>query len=130
MSQRCRQRLATDAEKLHACHQLWLQHNHVLAYVIISRMRLNLVIHLKGSTGHTHSILNEAVYTYMNERGEGNHEDVMRAFFRHHVGSIGELLPPILEIMERPSHGSGRSLSVALPEANSIVLVSFLCWHL
>lgn len=27
MSQKCRQRLATDAEKLYAAHQLWLWYN-------------------------------------------------------------------------------------------------------
>jgi hypothetical protein len=30
MSQRSRQRLATDAEKLYACHQLWLKMNEYL----------------------------------------------------------------------------------------------------
>lgn len=34
MSQRSRQKLATDAEKLYAAHQLWLRHNEVLAYVL------------------------------------------------------------------------------------------------
>lgn len=32
MSQRSRQQLATDAEQLFACHQLWLSHNLHLEY--------------------------------------------------------------------------------------------------
>jgi nuclear pore complex protein Nup133 len=84
------------------------------------------IIYLMSSTGHTHSILSEAVHAYMNESGEGHHEDVMRAFFRHHVGNIGELLPPVLAIAERSSRGSNRSLSAALREANSIMLVSLI----
>lgn len=31
MSQRSRQKLATDAETLYAAHQLWLRHNEILA---------------------------------------------------------------------------------------------------
>ena len=31
MSQSSRQRLSTDAEKLHAAHQVWLRHNEFLA---------------------------------------------------------------------------------------------------
>ena len=33
MSQRSRQTLATDAEKLYAAHQLWLRHNESLQFV-------------------------------------------------------------------------------------------------
>jgi nuclear pore complex protein Nup133 len=36
MSQRSRQRLAANAEKLYAAHQLWLMHNEFLAYVSLT----------------------------------------------------------------------------------------------
>lgn len=35
MSQRSRQYLATDAEKLYAAHQLWLSHTRMLSYVLL-----------------------------------------------------------------------------------------------
>jgi hypothetical protein len=34
MSQRSRQTLATDAEKLYACYQLWIKYNELLAFVV------------------------------------------------------------------------------------------------
>ncbi|PSR74094.1 hypothetical protein PHLCEN_2v10050 [Hermanssonia centrifuga] len=104
MSQRCRQRLATDAEKLYAAHQLWLRHNDSLA------------------AGHKHSVLTEAVYILMNEAGEGHHEDLMRAFFRLRVQDIGALLPHVLEIVRRSSYEITHSLTDTIPQANEIIL--------
>lgn len=62
----------------------------------------------------------------MSELEEGHHEDVMRAFFRLHVGDIGRLLPYVAEITTKSAHEMGRSLEALLPEANRIVLVSGL----
>jgi nuclear pore complex protein Nup133 len=76
-----------------------------------------------NSTGHSHSVLSEAVHTYMHSIGEAYHEDVMRAFFRLRASDIGQLLPYAKVIVERSTHERGRSLSNALPEANSIILV-------
>lgn len=73
--------------------------------------------------GATYSILNEAIYAYMDEIGEGQHDDVVRAFFRYKVGDIGNLLPHIGEITRKSAYELGRSLSASLPEANRIVLV-------
>ncbi|KDQ60778.1 hypothetical protein JAAARDRAFT_190924 [Jaapia argillacea MUCL 33604] len=104
VSQRSRQRLVMDAEKLYAAHQLWLRHNEFL------------------STGQSHSILNEAVYTYMNEVDEGHHEDFMRAFFRLKVADLGRLMSHVMNITRRSSYEMNRRLSDALPEANRVVL--------
>ena len=78
---------------------------------------------MTNSTGHSHSVLSEAVHTYMHSIGENYHEDVMRAFFRLRASDIGKLLTYVMAIVERSSHERGRSLSNALPEANMIILV-------
>ncbi|KAF7967089.1 hypothetical protein HWV62_35891 [Athelia sp. TMB] len=104
VSQSCRQRLATDAEKLYSCHQLWLRHNEFL------------------DGGATHSVLNEAIYNYMDGVGEGHHEDVVRAFFRYRAGDIENLLPHVVEVTRKSAYELGRSLAASLPEANRIVL--------
>lgn len=77
------------------------------------------------SAGAAHSVLHEAIFAYMNEVGEGHHEDIVRAFFRFRIGDIGNLLPRVMEITRKSAYELGRSLSTALPEANRIVLVSF-----
>jgi nuclear pore complex protein Nup133 len=76
------------------------------------------------SAGATHSVLNEAIFAYMNEVGEGHHDDIARAFFRYRAGDIGNLLPHVMEITRKSAYELGRSLSAALPETNRIVLVS------
>jgi len=127
MSQSSRQRLAADAEKLYACHQLWVCHNAFLEYVPISCHVLDpRLIDMWHSSGATHSVLNEAIFAYMNEVAEGHHDDIVRAFFRYRVGDIGNLFSHVMEITRKSAYELGRSLSVALPEANRIVLVS-LC---
>jgi nuclear pore complex protein Nup133 len=73
--------------------------------------------------GHVHSVLNEAVFAYMNEVGEGHHEDFLRAFFRLRVGDIGDLVPRVTDIIMQTMRDTGRSLSTMLPEANEIILV-------
>ncbi|EKM55617.1 uncharacterized protein PHACADRAFT_256352 [Phanerochaete carnosa HHB-10118-sp] len=104
MSQRSRQRLATDAEKLYAASQLWLRHNDILA------------------SGGNHYVLAEAVYTYMHDAGEGHHEDFMRAFFRLKVQDLGALLPRVNDIVKRSSYEVTHSLQETLPHANDIIL--------
>ncbi|KAJ7582654.1 hypothetical protein C8J56DRAFT_955381 [Mycena floridula] len=104
MSQKTRQRLAGDAEKLYACHQLWIQHNELL------------------STAPSFSVLNDVVYAYMSEIQEGHHEDFMRAFFRLHVGDIGLLIDKVPGITINTANETGRSVVNLLPEANQIIL--------
>ncbi|KAJ3533367.1 hypothetical protein NM688_g7291 [Phlebia brevispora] len=104
MSQRSRQRLATDAEKLYAAHQLWLRHNESL------------------TSGRTHSVLSEAVFVYMHSVEEGYHEDLMRAFFRLKVQELSALLPHVMNIIRRSTHEITQSLTDNVPQANNIVL--------
>lgn len=105
MSQLSRQHLSTDAEKLYAAHQLWLYHSQLL------------------NAGITQSVLNEVVYTYMHEVGEGHHEDYMRAFFRLRVEDIASIFPQVISIVRSSSHDMTRDLPTALVQANAIILV-------
>ncbi|KAG5645239.1 hypothetical protein DXG03_006656 [Asterophora parasitica] len=104
MSQQSRQKLATDAEKLFACYQLWIRHNDLLA------------------TNPTYSILNDAVHAYMAEIDQGHHEDVIRAFFRLRVADVGLLLRKVDEAVTQAARLTGRDIIEFLPEANRIVL--------
>ncbi|GLB34911.1 putative non-repetitive/WGA-negative nucleoporin C-terminal [Lyophyllum shimeji] len=104
MSHQSRQKLATDAEKLFASYQLWTRHNELLA------------------TNPTHSVLNDAVYAYMEEIGQGHYEDVMRAFFRFRVADIGLLIRKIGEAAAQAARLTGRDMIEFLPEANRALL--------
>ncbi|TFY77168.1 hypothetical protein EWM64_g6840, partial [Hericium alpestre] len=104
ISQASRQRLAFDAEKLYAAQQLWLSLNEFL------------------SRGHQYSVLNEAVYNYMNAVGEGHHEDFMRAFFRLRVSDLGKLLSHVMEILRRHQNEAPGALQNVLAEVNGIFL--------
>ena len=75
-------------------------------------------------SGHSHNVLTEAVYSYMQDAGEGHHEDYMRAFFRLKAQDLGAILPRINDIIKRSSHEVTQSLSTNLPQANDAVLVS------
>lgn len=66
----------------------------------------------------------------MEEIGEGHHEDVMRAFFRHRVGDIGRLIRKVTHITTQAAHATGKDISEFLPEANRIVLVGVLVLYL
>ncbi|KAA1471121.1 hypothetical protein DENSPDRAFT_837049 [Dentipellis sp. KUC8613] len=103
-SQKCRQQLAADAEKLYAAQQLWLYLNEFL------------------SRGNTYSVLNEAVYQYMNDVNEGHHEDFMRAYFRLRVNDLGKILPYVVTIAARQLSEDPGSARTTLPEVNSIIL--------
>ncbi|KAI9466341.1 hypothetical protein BJY52DRAFT_1367647 [Lactarius psammicola] len=104
MSQRSRQRLATDAEKLYAAQQLWLRLNETLL------------------RGRPYDILSEAIYGYMNQVGEGQHADLMRAFFRLRVADIGKLLPHVRDGTRRLLGEAPANIPNILSEANGIVL--------
>ncbi|KAJ6547586.1 hypothetical protein B0H19DRAFT_1266498 [Mycena capillaripes] len=101
MSQRSRQQLATDSEKLYAGYQLWVQHNEVLT---------------------SESVLNEAVDLYMESVEEGQYEDVVRAFFRLRVADMGLLLPQVADVTAKLAQNSGRELGELLAEANRVIL--------
>ncbi|KAK0469814.1 Non-repetitive/WGA-negative nucleoporin C-terminal-domain-containing protein [Desarmillaria tabescens] len=105
ISQRSRQNLATDAEKLYASHQLWVQHNDFL------------------STSHpSHSVLHDTVLSYMNDIQEGHHEDVIRTFFRIRIADIGVLIQRIPDITLKLAQATGGNTGGFIAEANRIVL--------
>ncbi|EIN07336.1 hypothetical protein PUNSTDRAFT_71669 [Punctularia strigosozonata HHB-11173 SS5] len=105
MSQRSRQRLCTDSEKLFAAKSLWEQHNELVA------------------SGHRNTVLEEAIYSYMADVGEGHHEDLMRAFFRLKVADLGKILPKVLESVQKSAYNMNRATVTVLPEANHILCV-------
>lgn len=84
-------------------------------------------------TTASRSVLKDAVISYMEEIGDGPHEDVMRAFFRYHVADIAKLFRKVLEAVHASSTAANDTLSHILPEANRVVLVSLLSlvlsWH-
>ncbi|KAF7363465.1 Methyltransferase type 11 [Mycena sanguinolenta] len=88
-------------KKLYAGYQLWAQHNEVLT---------------------PESVLSEAVELYMDSVREGHYEDIVRAFFRLHVGDIGLLLPQVTDVAAKLARSNGRDLAEILPEANRVVL--------
>ncbi|KAF8910963.1 methyltransferase type 11 [Gymnopilus junonius] len=102
MSQSCRHKLATDAEKLYACHRLWLDYNKFL------------------STSPSQSVLKDAITDYMIEIGDDSHEDLVRAFFRSRVVDIGKILRKVSKIVESASL-TNDNVNSLLAEANRIV---------
>ncbi|KAF7294905.1 Methyltransferase type 11 [Mycena indigotica] len=100
MSQRSRQRLATDSEKLYAGYQLWMQHNEVIA---------------------SESVFNEVIELYMESIGEGHHEDLVRAFFRLRVSDLGVVLSQISDVTAKLAQNSGRDIRELIPEANRVI---------
>ncbi|EPS98566.1 hypothetical protein FOMPIDRAFT_1061291 [Fomitopsis schrenkii] len=104
MSQRSRQKLATNDEKLYAARQLW------------SRLS-----DLMGSN-NKRSVLYDAIYAYLESVGEGFHEDFVRAFFRLKVQDIGGLLPHVVEIIRKASHEHSHDLAEDNWQANESVL--------
>ncbi|TEB36359.1 hypothetical protein FA13DRAFT_1727949 [Coprinellus micaceus] len=106
MSQRSKQRLATDAEKLHAAESLWQAYNELL------------------ETSPKFTVLNDCVHAYMAELGELKHEDVMRAFFRTRVAELGRLIRKVAEVIKMSAEQTKRDVYQLLPEANQIVIVT------
>ncbi|KAG7451103.1 uncharacterized protein BT62DRAFT_882814 [Guyanagaster necrorhizus] len=105
ISQKSRQNLAADAEKLYASHQLWVQHNDFL------------------SASHpSHSVLHDTVLSYMNDIQEGHHEDVIRTFFRIHVADIGILIQRTPDITLKLAQATGGNTGEFIAEANRVVL--------
>jgi nuclear pore complex protein Nup133 len=73
--------------------------------------------------GRPYDILSEAVYGYMNQVGEGHHDDLMRAFFRLRVADIGRLLPHVRDGTRRLLGEAPAKRPDVLSEANGIILV-------
>ncbi|KAG5342787.1 hypothetical protein C0989_008737 [Termitomyces sp. Mn162] len=108
ISQQCRQKLATDAEKLFA-----------VCVFATPNPQSNQSF---ARTSPAHSILNDAVHAYMQEINEGHHEDVIRAFFRLRVVDIGRLVGKVGEAATQAARLTQRDIIEFLPEANRIVL--------
>ncbi len=79
--------------------------------------------------GRPYDILSEAVYGYMNQVGEGHHDDLMRAFFRRRIADIGKLLPHIRDGTRRQLGDVPANLTDVLSEANGVILVRHLPWY-
>lgn len=73
--------------------------------------------------GRPYDILSEAVYGYMNQVGQGHHDDLMRAFFRLRVADVGKLLPHTRDGTRRQLGDVPANMTDVLSEANGIVLV-------
>jgi len=58
----------------------------------------------------------------MNQVGEGNHDDLMRAFFRLRIADIGKLLPHVRDATRRLLGDVPANLRDILSQANGIVL--------
>ena len=122
MSQRSRQTLAIDAEKLYAAHQLWVRHNELLQFVSYLSGGSPILTKMT-SAGQSQRTLQRAVHHYMNAIGEGHHEDGIRAFLRTRVRDLGGLFPHVAELVRiSGSDMTGKSAEV-IPQANQIVLV-------
>jgi nuclear pore complex protein Nup133 len=59
----------------------------------------------------------------MEEVGEVQHEDVLRAFFRLRVDDIEMLIKKVADIAFQAPRITGRDIADFLPEANRIILV-------
>ncbi|KIJ69004.1 hypothetical protein HYDPIDRAFT_172503 [Hydnomerulius pinastri MD-312] len=122
MSQRSRQRLATDAEKLYACHQLWI--------------RLNEHI----DSGATHSLITDSIHAFTATHASttstpsSHHEspstpeqtptqDVVRDFFKYRVSDVGRLLVFMVDYLGRLG-GSGLGGIGALKEIGGAVVTT------
>lgn len=70
-------------------------------------------------------MLNDAVFAFMNDCGDGYHEDFMRAFFKFHVKDLGALMERIPNVALSAAQQTGRNIGDLLPEANRVVLVRF-----
>jgi len=75
-------------------------------------------------TNPSQSVLKDAVVAYMDEIGDGHHEDMMRVFFRSHVANIGHLLKKVADIVNAASKSPTGNVHALLPEANRVVVVS------
>ncbi|PPR00501.1 hypothetical protein CVT24_005524 [Panaeolus cyanescens] len=109
MSQRTRQQIAMDAEKLYAAHQLWLSYNQFL------------------SSPSTSGVLKEAVSAYMTDIHAPVHEDVMRSFFRNMVYDIGKLLKKVNDVVTSAIKKPDVKAAVLLPEAMRILIIVLQC---
>jgi len=106
LPQSARKQLSWDAERLQAAVALWA---HVNARI--------------GASGH--SIIADAILTFMDEVGEGFGEDPLRLFFRTKVGAVGNVLEEVAKQAKGVVDSSvgAEDKSEKLFEANQVILV-------
>ncbi|KIK91679.1 hypothetical protein PAXRUDRAFT_830622 [Paxillus rubicundulus Ve08.2h10] len=122
MSQRSRQRLATDAEKLYACHQLWIGLNEHI------------------DAGATHSLITDTIHAFIathpssTSTPSSHHaspftpeqtptQDVVRDFFKYRVADVGRLLVFMVDYLGRLG-GTGLGGVGALKEIGRAVVTT------
>ncbi|GAA5922516.1 hypothetical protein JCM3775_005758 [Rhodotorula graminis] len=108
LPQSARKQLSWDAERLQAAVALWA---HVNARI--------------GASGH--SIVGDAILTFMDEVGEGFGEDPLRLFFRTKVGAVGNVLEEVAKQAKGVVDSSvgAEDKSEKLFEANQVILAAF-----
>ncbi|GAA5890992.1 hypothetical protein JCM8208_003123 [Rhodotorula glutinis] len=108
LPQSARKQLSWDAERLQAAVALWA---HVNARI--------------GASGH--SIVVDAILTFMDEVGEGFGEDPLRLFFRTKVGAVGNVLEEVAKQAKGVVDSSvgAEEKSEKLFEANQVILAAF-----
>lgn len=124
MSQRTKQQLAMDAEKLYASHQLWLSYNQFLSSVSSPSRSSIANMELINSSPSTSGVLKESVSAYLADIHAPNHEDVMRNFFRNMVYDIGKLLKKVNDVVTAALKKPEVKPAMILPEAMRIIIVS------
>lgn len=100
MSQRCRQALVMDAEKLSAGLQLWILYDDLVR------------------TRPRNSVLREAVSAALDALDDSMYHDSARAFFGQHLGHLGDLIATVPEVLQRADMTSRDTLL----ETTSMVL--------
>jgi nuclear pore complex protein Nup133 len=68
-------------------------------------------------------VLKDGIVAFMEEIGDSSHDDVARAFFRYHVGDVGQLLKKVADTVGAAAKLAGGNVQGLLPEANRIVVV-------
>ncbi|KAI6005623.1 hypothetical protein EDD15DRAFT_2212668 [Pisolithus albus] len=105
MSQRSRQRLATDAEKLYACHQLWVRLNEHIDSGAAHSLIID-TIHAFTAAHPSSAPPSQLDTSSTPERKPA--QDVVRDFFKHRVPDLGRLLVFMVEYLgQLGSMGAG-----------------------
>lgn len=68
-------------------------------------------------------MLKDAIQMYMHQIDDTAHEDLVRAFFRLHVGDLGKLLRAVADVVRSQANLTSATSNVLL-EANRVVIVS------
>ncbi|KAF8136731.1 hypothetical protein EV363DRAFT_1395817 [Boletus edulis] len=122
MSQRSRQRLATDAEKLYACHQLWIRLNeHIDAGALHSL--ITDTIHIFSTTYTSSALTPSSNHTPLSMPEPTPTQDITRDFFKHHVSDVGKLLVFMVDYLDQ-LEGSGFGGIGALKEIGGAVVAT------